>query len=474
ILDAVSGGTIELAGSVRDLALGRTLVVSGRKAGSTEIFSQVVTLLQPSSSDAYASLQFAPALPALDRASVTVNANVARATHGETVSEVLGNGDASVAFLRFVLRQPPLTYVRAPGPGGAISTLEVRINDVKWHEVPTFYGRGPREHIYVARMGDDGVTTVQFGDGVTGARPPTGEQNIRATYRRGIGLEGLVKPDQLSLLLTRPLGVKGVTNSFPAEGAADREQLSDAQRNAPLTVLTLDRIVSLQDYEDFVRAFAGVAKALATWTWNGEARGVFVTVAGPDGAEIDLTGDFGQNLLEAIHRAGVPGVPIRVQSYRRADGLFTVSGTVKVDPDFESARVLTAVRAALETQFAFGARNFGQAVNLSEVITVMQSVPGVLAVDVNELRSLKPLPPMNPVIGRFSSALLRANFRRFTLAEKIVALPTLGLLKKIQPPEPPARLVAAAPQGGASDGTISPAELLVLAPLSLEQIGVMP
>ena len=50
--------------------------------------------------------------------------------------------------------------------------------------------------------------------------------------------------------------------------------------NAPLTVLTLGRIVSLRDYEDFARAFAGVAKALATWTWDGERQGVFVTDRG--------------------------------------------------------------------------------------------------------------------------------------------------------------------------------------------------
>ena len=53
-----------------------------------------------------------------------------------------------------------------------------------------------------------------------------------------------------------------------------------ARRNAPLTVLTLDRIVSLRDYEDFARAFGGIAKALATWTWDGQRQGIFVTVAG--------------------------------------------------------------------------------------------------------------------------------------------------------------------------------------------------
>ena len=75
-----------------------------------------------------------------------------------------------------------------------------------------------------------------------------------------------MKAGQLSMLLTRPLGVKGAINPMDAEGAADREALDDARQNVPLTVLTLDRAVSLKDYEDFSRGFSGIAKALATWT----------------------------------------------------------------------------------------------------------------------------------------------------------------------------------------------------------------
>src|SRR6185295_4228754 len=102
-----------------------------------------------------------------------------------------------------------------------------------------------------------GKTFVQFGDGNTGARTPTGQGNIRATYRKGIGKAGNVKAGQISLLLTRPLGVKDVINPMPASGGDDAETLAGARTNAPLTMLTLGRIVSLQDYEDFARSFAG-------------------------------------------------------------------------------------------------------------------------------------------------------------------------------------------------------------------------
>src|SRR5262249_37618403 len=159
-------------------------------------------------------------------------------------------------FQRFALRQPPLTYVTASTPSGAETTLEVRVNDVLWHEVPSFFDHTSEERIYVTTLDDNGKTTVIFGDGTTGARLPTGQEDIKATYRKGIGLGGLVKADQLTQLMARPLGVKGGTNPLPPGGAADPEQLAQARDNAPLTVLTLGRVVSLKDYEDFARAFS--------------------------------------------------------------------------------------------------------------------------------------------------------------------------------------------------------------------------
>src|SRR5207253_10560530 len=134
--------------------------------------------------------------------------------------------------------------------------------------------------------------------------------NIRAVYRKGIGHEGLVRAEQLSLLMTRPLGVKGVVNPLPSEGAQDPQALGDARRNAPFTVLTLDRVVSLRDYEDFARAFAGIAKAQVVWTWNGHARGVFLTVAGPDGAPLEGSPTL-TRLVSALGKAGDPRLPVR-------------------------------------------------------------------------------------------------------------------------------------------------------------------
>jgi predicted phage baseplate assembly protein len=259
--------------------------------------------------------------------------------------------------------------------------LQIRVNDVLWHEVPTLFGRTSREQIFTTELADDGSLTVRFGDGVRGARLPSGTQNVKARYRRGSGLDGLVGAGQLSTLLSRPPGLKSATNPLAAEGADEPESFAHAQQNAPLTVLTLDRVVSLEDYEDFSRAYSGIAKAKATWTWDGRTRGVFLTVAGPRGAGVSEA--LGRDLIQAIHGAGDPFVPVRVESYEKTS--FRLSGQIIVHPDHESEKVLAATLEALRAAFSFEARSFGQPVMLSEVIALVQSIAGVVAVNIKSL-----------------------------------------------------------------------------------------
>jgi hypothetical protein len=341
------------------------------------------------------TLHLASPLPhVFDRATLRLNANVAAATHGETVKELLGSGDATVPYQRFTLRQPPLTHVTAETPTGSASTLSVFVNDVLWREVPFFYGHGPTERIYVTRRDDSGVSTIQFGDGITGARLPTGQNNVRAEYRKGVGLAGLVEPGQLSLLMSRPLGLSGVVNPEAAQGAADPETRDDARTNAPLTVLTLERAVSLQDYEDFARTFSGIAKAQAVWVWDGRRRCVFLTVSGPEGDVLEAYGPIISSLVAALRQYGDPLVALAVKSYRPV--LFQVHGTVTVDADHVVETVLAAVKTALQERYRFEARAFGQSAALSELIAVTQAVPGVVAVDIDKFyRSDRPTPELS-------------------------------------------------------------------------------
>ena len=367
-----------------------------------EVVSEVVTIAHATSSvvvDAEAGLTHLALTASLaqcyDRATAAVNANVAPATHGESVSEIAGSGDAAASSQRFVLKQPPLTWVSdASQPTGRASTLELRVNDLLWHAVPSLYGRGPLERVYTLRQQDDATTAAAFGDGVQGARLPTGQNNVRAAYRKGIGAGGNLRAGQISNLVTRPLGVKAAVNPVAASGGQDAETLDAARRSAPLRVLTLDRAVSLADYADFARSFAGIEKACAVWIDDASARGVYVTVAGAGGDAVPEDGETHANLVDALRRYGDPLLPLSVRTY--ASRHVHIEALVKPDPDAVADAVLAAVAAALRTAFAFDARDFGQTVALDEVYAVIQGVPGVIAADVKQLHDAGLAPGVLP------------------------------------------------------------------------------
>src|ERR1019366_4490003 len=250
-----------------------------------------------------------------DATTVTVNANTVAATQGETMNEIMGSGDATNDALQFKLKQSPLTYVSSTLNNGAASTLQVWVNNMRWHEVPNFLQSLPTDRVFITQTDSSQKVTVQFGDGIEGERTPTGQMNIRAVYRKGIGSGGNVDSGQLTQALDRPQGLKSVTNPDPGTGGADPATAADARTSAPLNVLTLGRVVSLEDYQNYALAFAGIAQALATWTWSGRARGVFLTVAGANGDVFKADDATLTKLKTSLRNVGNPYVPLQVASY---------------------------------------------------------------------------------------------------------------------------------------------------------------
>lgn len=382
IEEVVEGNALELDRYYPGLKKDQLVIISGERSDLNGVVSsEVVTLKDVAVQNAFTILGFKELTYKYKRKTVRINANVAQATHGETVEEILGSGNAVIPFQQFKLRQPPLTYTSAATDSGNATTLEIRVNDILWKEVTYFLDHGPDERIYITRLDNEGKTTVIFGDGITGARLPTGAENIKAKYRKGIGTGGVVKANQLSQLMTMPLGVKSAVNPTAAAGAEDPEKLEDARTNAPMTVLTLGRVVSLQDYEDFARTFAGIGKALATWTWKQRRRHVYITVAGTAGADVEE--ELRNKLLTAINNAGNERMAITLESYRPA--FFQVVANIKPYNAYLPNKVLGTIEQRLRDEFSFDKRKFGQPVTFSEVVACIQNTEGVIAVDIDYL-----------------------------------------------------------------------------------------
>ena len=396
----IEGDTIELDGVYDGLESGRWIIVSGERTDIPNVTgvtaSELVMILGVAQDTSSAStragavhtiLTLANALAyTYDIETVAIYGNVVKATHGQTRNEVLGNGDGSQSFQKFTLKQAPLTFVPASNPSGVDSTLEVYVNNIEWQETTSLAGLGAKDRDYITQTADDGTTTVAFGNGSEGARLPTGTGNVTAIYRNGIGQPGNADAGQISLLQTRPLNVKAVINPLPATGGADPDSRDQARRNAPLAVMALDRLVSVQDYADFARTFAGIDKASSARLSDGRRDLVHVTVAGVEDIPIATTSDLYANLVQALRINGDPYLPLQVAV--RSLRLLVISANVKILPDYLWEPVAADLRSALTSAFSFDRRDLGQPVFQSEVIAVMQGVAGVAYLDLQILDSV--------------------------------------------------------------------------------------
>jgi predicted phage baseplate assembly protein len=181
----------------------------------------------------------------------------------------------------------------------------------------------------------------------------------------------------------RPLGLKGVSNPAAAAGGADGEHETQARASMPLMTRTLGRAVSVLDYEDFARAFAGVAKARAQVLHLPGGPAIAITISGPANMVISPDNPIWINLASAIAANGDPNARVRLLPHRPQT--FRVGLKVKRDAAYDAAQVLAAVEAALRDRFSFESRALGAPVQQSDVIAVAQGVPGVVAVDLDDL-----------------------------------------------------------------------------------------
>ncbi|WP_046495229.1 putative baseplate assembly protein [Streptomyces odonnellii] len=390
----VHGNELELAELYDGLRPGRHLVVSGERtdipgtAGvrGTELaviatVEQHLDPLLPGDHVHTRLVLTADLVHRYRRDTVRVQGNVVPATHGESRDEPIGSGDADRTNQTFTLWQSPLTWLPADNPLGARPTLEVRVDGLLWHEVDSLAGRGPRERVYVTGTAADGRTTVTFGDGVFGARLPTGHENVRARYRFGTGRAANLPADRITQAVTRPLGVTAVTNPLPATGGSDADGPGLTRRTVPLAVSALDRLVSVADYEDFARSRAGIGRASARELYDGRRRVLHLTVAGVDDIPVAGDSEVLRALRSSLARYGDSRLPVRVDV--RELVLLLLAARVKVARDHTWTVVGPRLRQALLHEFGSGRRELGRPAVLSDVLATAHRVPGVDHVDVD-------------------------------------------------------------------------------------------
>ena len=317
---------------------------------------------------------------------VWVYGNVVTATQGKTEKPVvLGNGDSRATFLTFPIPKIPLTYlVSKSATPPEVPQLVVTVDNLEWEQVPSLISASPKDQVYIVREDSTGQSFVQFGDGETGARVPSGVGNVAVTYRTGTGAFGPLKPGATADAAGKITGLDTISLLDEATGGALPEDPAKARQSAPGKVQSLGRMVSLRDFETETLAIPGVSAVSAAWEVVDNVPAVAITVLMDTGRAAEFS-----TVTELLNNYNVCRGPQRfalivLPGHR---GYAFVDISIALAPSYLEQNVFLAVRAALAELFS-PARGFGAREYRSRIEGIVQNVEGVLWNNVTALGSL--------------------------------------------------------------------------------------
>jgi len=331
---------------------------------------------------------------------IIVYGNPVDTDQGKTEKKVvLGSGDNRKTFQTFLIPKTPLTYLLDESQTPAqVPELRIYVESILWRKVDSFFNSTPDDPVYVVREDSDGSSYVQFGDGKTGMRLPSGKNNVVAVFRTGIGAAGPLEAEAKPKGVGKLKELEDVFMPAPAVGGGEAESEDIARSAAPGKLQSLDRLVGLADYEAEALALPGVIKVRADW-------------AAPDGVpQVQII-----VLTETGTTAAVTKVRATMLTYNRCRGAARFPVTVlqgllqyiylNMRVGYEASRreadMKDAVKEALglvgeegngiandQGLFSLKSRRFGQGAHISQIMAAVQQVDGVTWVEIEDAQAI--------------------------------------------------------------------------------------
>ncbi|MEO8153904.1 MAG: putative baseplate assembly protein [Rhizobacter sp.] len=251
---------------------------------------------------------------------------------------------------------------------------------VRWQPRPHLHDAGPGDRVYTL----EGATgTLRFGP-----RVPLAQRRVIVSYRSGGGLGGNVQAHSVTQMRMAQALVTEVTNPMAAAAGADVEPLARALLRGPQALRHRQRALSAQDIEWLAReASPEVARVrcLPLQGPDGRAqRGCYTVLIAPYSTETRPAP--AQALARRVREFLMLHAPATARIHVVGASYLSVSVRAVIVPRVadEAALVEERARASLNRflhPILGGAQGagwqFGDAVPLSRVATLLESLPGV-------------------------------------------------------------------------------------------------
>lgn len=293
-----------------------------------------------------------------------------------------------------------------------------------WEEVESFADSGPEDkHIRVDRaMGEilfgPAVRVREGGMRYFGAVPLKSYGIRIVEYHSGGGRVGNVAAGALCVLKSSIPFVTRVENRHPASGGVDGEDIEDAKLRGPITLRTLGRAVTAEDYEQLAREAAPeVARVRCVPATGEDEAGVVRVLVVPA-----VTGEDYRLRFEEL----VPAEPTLKRIAEYLEQKRTIGARVVVEPPvYQGVTIVARVKARsgvdpirLETEATLALYRylhpivggpdgkgwpFGRPAHVGEVYATLQRLPGTELVESARLYAA------DPITGERSQSLQRVE-----------------------------------------------------------------
>lgn len=261
------------------------------------------------------------------------------------------------------------------------NSIEIYVNEgrgfERWELKDNFLDSVANSKHYTIFIGDDGIATIKFGNGVSGKIPEIRNNNILANYRVGGGTIGNVG---VKTIIKMPQKFADIRRTFNPHEAfikgRDKEDIEEARIKAPASLGTKFGVVTLADFRNLALTIPGIKRASAK---TGETHSTMVHVYYlPDGTvateqlEETMTALYDERKLVGTH------VILEEARYRKID----VEVVAKAFSTYTGFDLKEQVAVTIKNVIQSGTYDFGEAPEQSDLVLELLSLDGIRAVDV--------------------------------------------------------------------------------------------
>ena len=255
------------------------------------------------------------------------------------------------------------------------------LGDKLWTRVDSFVGCNADSMVYIATLDEFDVCTITFGDGLLGKIPEAYANGISATYRVGGGSVGNVSANTIVEMESSIPFVYSTFNLSATVLGHDKESLDSIKINAPASFRYRDRLVTLQDYMDMLKAYVYEFHDVLAVSDDEDKKLVHIYYWMKDG--YTYTSDITTRITEFITDRSMVGTTFDIDE--GTEEALTLVGVAYINADYNSATIINQIKEYLVNFFAY---NENTGFNVSFVKSqieedVKDNVEGVIAFRIN-------------------------------------------------------------------------------------------